>query len=181
MWFSQFRENHTDKEACRRNLGRRKGGFLQNEKGRETLSQMPLQSGWHVKDLKGGCICCSGVQLLAGTFFELVEEWQPDRIVLEAAETARIESFRMLLAQEAMKQYVLDHVLYVCNVKNYHKRMLISGNFFEKELKQAPVVFLNGMEELPDKKRTELQQELREINHDNVQGLSANENSGESE
>lgn len=119
--------------------------FLQNEKGRETLSQMPLQSGWHVKDLKGGCICCSGVQLLAGTFFELVEEWQPDRIVLEAAETARIESFRMLLAQEAMKQYVLDHVLYVCNVKNYHKRMLISGNFFEKELKQAPVVFLNGM------------------------------------
>ncbi|MCI5698983.1 MAG: hypothetical protein MR308_01105 [Lachnospiraceae bacterium] len=137
--------------------------FLQNEFGRETLSRMPLQSGWYVKMAQNGCLCCSGAGLLARTFLEIIEECQPDRIVMEAAETARIESLRTMFLQELAGICLPEHTLYICNMKTYRKKMLISGQFFENELKQAPVIFLNHCEELPEDDRNRIIQSLQEI------------------
>ena len=142
--------------------------FLQNEFGKENLSRISLQSGWYVRDVQTGCICCNGAQLLAQTFFEIMEECRPDRIVLEAAETARIESFQMLLEQEATGMYELDHVLYVCNTGNFMKKMLISGRFLENELKQTPVIFLSHTEGLTEEKRDQILQTIERLAPDST-------------
>lgn len=137
--------------------------FLQNESGHEKLSRVSESSGCQVIEVQKGCICCTGAQLMIQTILEVVKEYQPDRIILEAAETARIGSLRSMLSQEMEDTYQLDHVLYVCNIKNYHIKMLISGNYFENELRQAPVIFLNHMNELEKEEGDKILKSLKEI------------------
>lgn len=64
--------------------------------------------------------------------------------------------------------YELDHILYVCNAGTFSQKMLISGHYFENELKQAPVIFLTHTDILSEKECSDVLKSLKEIVPDAV-------------
>lgn len=142
--------------------------FLQNESGIVSLSRTKLQPAHTVWNVSNGCLCCSGAIMLAQTLEEIMRKDNPERIVLEAAQTNRIENFRTILRQELGGRYWIDHALYVCNAVTFEKKMMVSERFFEQELASSPVIILNHMQEATEEEKKRIRSCLRKINPDSM-------------
>ncbi|MEC8081254.1 MAG: GTP-binding protein, partial [Pseudomonadota bacterium] len=58
---------------------------LVNEFGQVGIDQemMPNEEGLHIKELAGGCICCTMGASLTPTLKSLIEHAKPDRLIIE--------------------------------------------------------------------------------------------------
>lgn len=87
-----------------------------------------------------------------------------------------MENLRALFLQSSAGLYELDHILYVCNAGTFSQKMLISGHYFENELKQAPVIFLTHTDILSEKECSDVLKSLKEIVPDAVIHITGESN-----
>lgn len=127
--------------------------LIENDFGDISVDAALLKSGdIEVKEMNSGCICCS----LSGDFIkalkELLERFQPDKIIIEPSGVGKLSDImkacsdpRILsLAKVRSKFTVVD-------VKRCKMYLDNFGEFFEDQIQNADIVLLSRTEEFPEK------------------------------
>lgn len=119
---------------------------LVNEFGQVGIDQemMPTEDGLHIKELAGGCICCSLGASLGQTVRALIEHANPDRLIIEPTGIGHPEGIIDTLMGPGFKN-VLDLRATVCllDPRCLAQEEVLSNPIFHDQLNLADVVLIN--------------------------------------
>ena len=119
---------------------------LVNEFGQVGIDQemMPTEDGLHIKELAGGCICCSLGASLGQTLRALIEQAQPDRLIIEPTGIGHPEGIIDTLMGPNFKN-VLDLRATVCllDPRWLEEEGVINNEIFHDQLNLSDVVLIN--------------------------------------
>ncbi len=142
--------------------------ILENEFGRINIDQETLnREGLIVKPIQAGCICCSSSMDLSKGIQEIMQEYAPDRIVIEPTGIARLSELKKLLQSEVIsKLCVTEHIITIVDAKNYYTRTMISKDFFEDQIRSSKVIFLSKTQDLEKEWLLEVKEAILQIQPD---------------
>ncbi|MDC0609616.1 GTP-binding protein [Vibrio sp.] len=120
--------------------------ILVNEFGQVGIDQemMPTQDGLYVKELTGGCICCSLGLSLGQTLTALIEQTRPDRLIIEPTGIGHPEGIIDTLMGPRFKD-TLDLRATICllDPRWLDQEEVIGNEIFHDQLNLADVVLIN--------------------------------------
>jgi G3E family GTPase len=123
---------------------------LENEFGKINIDKETLlRSDIQVKAIQASCICCTGAGDLSKGIYEIIKEYKPDRIIIEPTGIAKLSDVKKTVqALDNDTACELDHSITIVDARNYHKRILVSKEFFENQLRSSEVIFLSKTDQL---------------------------------
>lgn len=131
------------------NLNSEKTVLIENDFGEISIDASLLRGGgFEVKEMNSGCICCS----LSGDFIrsirEIVEQFQPERILIEPSGVGKLSDVIKACNDEQIADIVqLRRTITVVDVKRCQKYLENFGEFFEDQIRYADAVLLSRVEE----------------------------------
>ncbi len=139
--------------------------ILENEFGRINIDEETLgREGLAVKPIQAGCICCSSSMDLSKGINEIMEEYAPERIIVEPTGIAKLSEIKKILFSEEINDMCeIGHIITIVDAKNYYLRTMISKVFFEDQIKASRVIFLSKTNEMKDSKISEVKEEINRI------------------
>ncbi|MGM9911936.1 CobW family GTP-binding protein [Floccifex sp.] len=128
------------------------GGFLE-------------EAGIQIREMNSGCICCSLVGDFSQALTKVVEDYHPDRILIEPSGVGKLSD--VIGAIEKVKAHVdLQMNSFVCvvdakKVKMYTKNF---GEFYNNQIESANVIVLSRSQDMSEDKIKEVIHILKEHN-----------------
>ena len=140
--------------------------ILENEFGKINIDQETLgREGLTVKPIQAGCICCSSSIELSKGILEIIEEFNPDRIIVEPTGIAKLSEIKKLLAQKELEDLCeTDLILTIVDGKNYYIRTMISKDFFEDQIRASEIIFISKTDLMDEKEKQDILTEINKIN-----------------
>ena len=128
------------------------GGFLQ-------------ESGIEIKEMNSGCICCSLVGDFGASLREVLDTYEPERILIEPSGVGKLSDV-MRAVQDAMKDRDVElnsavAVVDACKCKMYIKNF---GEFFINQIEHAGTIVLSRTDKLSEEKLSACVDLIREHN-----------------
>ena len=128
------------------------GGFLQ-------------ESGIEIKEMNSGCICCSLVGDFGASLREVLDTYEPERILIEPSGVGKLSDV-MRAVQDAMKDRDVElnsavAVVDACKCKMYIKNF---GEFFVNQIEHAGTIVLSRTDKLSEEKLSACVELIREHN-----------------
>lgn len=119
------------------------------------------EAGIEIKEINSGCICCSLVGDFREALVKVVEEYAPERLIIEPSGVGKLSD-----VIEAIEDVHLDVNALVCVVdvnkaKMYHKNF---KEFFDNQIEYAKTVVLSRTQNADDEKIEEVVHMIREHN-----------------
>ena len=140
--------------------------LIENEFGEIGVDGAFLKdSGVEIKEINSGCICCSLVGDFSKSMCEIVDKFNPDRIIIEPSGVGKLSDIIKAVekVEEDLKINIVATVVDGGKCKMYHKNF---GEFFNDQICQAKVVIVSKTENLPESKIEEAVSIIRELNPD---------------
>ncbi len=128
------------------------GGFLQ-------------ESGIEIKEMNSGCICCSLVGDFGASLKEVLDTYEPERILIEPSGVGKLSDV-MKAVQGAMEDRDVQlnsavAVVDACKCKMYIKNF---GEFFVNQIEHAGTIVLSRTDKLSEEKLSACVELIREHN-----------------
>ena len=120
--------------------------LIENEYGEVSVDSDILQdSQIEIKELSQGCICCSLVGDFSKSLNEIVEKFNPDRILIEPSGVGKLSDVINGIKDAGLADYINSLVCMVDakKAKMYDKNF---GEFFIDQIKNAHTVVLSRMD-----------------------------------
>ena len=120
--------------------------LIENEYGEVSVDSDILdESGIEIKELSQGCICCSLVGDFAKSLNEVIENYNPDRILIEPSGVGKLSDIVKAVKDAGLAQYINSLVCMVDakKAKMYDRNF---GEFFVDQIKNAHTVILSRMD-----------------------------------
>ena len=152
------------------------GGFLKD-------------SGVEIREMNSGCICCSLVGDFGTSLKEVVDKYNPDRIIIEPSGVGKlsdvIKAVKDLHIENEIKLNSASTVADASKVKVYMKNF---GEFFNNQIEHAGTIILSRTQNINEEKLNKAIEMIRSLNQnahiittawDNLEGaqiLAAMEN-----
>lgn len=123
------------------------------------------ESGVEIKEINSGCICCSLVGDFSASMKEVVDKFNPDRIIIEPSGVGRLSDIIRAVekVEEDLKINIVATVVDGGKCKMYHKNF---GEFYNDQIMQAKTVIISKTEKLGENKIGEAIGVIRELNPD---------------
>lgn len=128
------------------------GGFLKD-------------SGIEIREMNSGCICCSLVGDFGASLKEVVEKYNPDRIVIEPSGVGKLSD--VIKAVQGVQEEVdiaLNSYTTVVDAKKCRMYMRNFGEFFNNQVEYAGAIIMSRTDIVDEKKAQEAMELLRSIN-----------------
>ncbi|MDO6592585.1 GTP-binding protein [Neptuniibacter sp. 1_MG-2023] len=120
--------------------------ILVNEFGQVGIDQemLPDDDGVYVKEVAGGCMCCSMGASLSKTLSVLIEHASPDRLIIEPTGLGHPEGIMDTLMNRSFKD-ILDVRATVCllDPRLLDQEEVISNKTFQDQLSMSDIVLIN--------------------------------------
>ena len=123
------------------------------------------ESGIEIKEINSGCICCSLVGDFASSINEIIEKFNPERIIVEPSGVGKLSDIISAIKQieSDVKLNILATVVDGPKAKVYLKNF---GEFFINQVDAADTVIINKIDKLSDEKILEVVGLVKEKNPD---------------
>jgi G3E family GTPase len=142
--------------------------LLENEFGEIGIDgDLVKGSGITVKELANGCICCTLQTDFIDGLQELVETWQPERILIEPTGLAQLADILAPCRKAAESLNLeINAVFTVVNAASYTALIAVSGAFFTSQIADARLIVLSATQSIPveDMSLEEIVASLRALN-----------------
>ena len=128
------------------------GGFLKD-------------AGIEIREMNSGCICCSLVGDFGASLKEVVEKYQPDRILIEPSGVGKLSD--VIKAVQGVEEDVdiqLNSYTTVVDAKKCKMYMRNFGEFFDNQVQYAGAIIMSRTDIVDEKKAMESMELLRSIN-----------------
>ena len=138
--------------------------LIENEFGEIGIDGSFLkESGVEIKEINSGCICCSLVGDFASSMKEIVEKFNPERIIIEPSGVGKLSDIVKALdkVDADLKVNILATVVDGGKTKMYHKNF---GEFYNDQVEQANTVIISKTEKLSEDKILSAVELVKELN-----------------
>ena len=143
----------------------KKVAIIENEIGRVNLDAellRPAQAQITVREMTGGCVCCT----IRGAFTEaidlLTEEVGPDYIIIEPTGAADLEG--LVQACEKCRSALLRRMVMIVNAKKIVRLLTVVGDFYREQIEKATCIYLNFTEGMGEDDLEKARAEIRKLN-----------------
>lgn len=119
---------------------------LVNEFGQIGIDQemMPTEDGLHIKELAGGCICCTMGASLTPTLKSLIEHAKPDRLIIEPTGIGHPEGIIDTLMGPSFKDKLdLRATICILDPRSLELEDVANSNILHDQLNLSDVVIIN--------------------------------------
>ena len=127
------------------------GGFLQD-------------AGIEVTEMNSGCICCSLVGDFGKALEQVLEQYQPDRILIEPSGVGKLSDVIRAVQNLHMEGVELDGFTTVVDAKKCKMYQKNFGEFFDNQITYASCLILSHTQGMSEQKLGEVVALLREKN-----------------
>ncbi len=133
------------------------GGFLRD-------------AGINVTEMNSGCICCSLVGDFKEALVKVIDEYQPDRIVIEPSGVGKLSDVAKAVERVNEKEDKIKINSMVAVVDGNKTKMYMKnfGEFFNNQVESAGTIIISRTQGMSDEKLLELNGLLREHNKEAV-------------
>jgi G3E family GTPase len=127
--------------------------LVENDFGEVSVDAALLKSdGIEVKEINSGCICCS----LSGDFVkalkEILDRFQPGKIIIEPSGVSKLSDITKACSDPRILPFAkVKYKITVVDVKRCKIYFDNFGEFFEDQIQNADVLLLSRTEDFPDR------------------------------
>ncbi|MCQ2418084.1 MAG: GTP-binding protein, partial [Oscillospiraceae bacterium] len=127
------------------------GGFLKD-------------SGIQINEMNSGCICCSLVGDFSTSLKQVLDEYHPDRILIEPSGVGKLSDVIRAVQNVDSDEMILDGFAAVVDAKKCKMYQKNFGEFFNNQIEYASCLILSHTAGLSQEKIQETVARLRELN-----------------
>ena len=111
------------------------GGFLQD-------------TGVQIAEMNSGCICCSLVGDFSKALRQVVEEYHPDRILIEPSGVGKLSDVKNAVFSAELEQVEINAATVVVDVNKCKMYMKNFGEFFNDQIENAGTIVLSRSDDI---------------------------------
>ena len=127
------------------------GGFLQ-------------EAGINITEMNSGCICCSLVGDFGKALTQVINEYAPDRIVIEPSGVGKLSDVIAAVEKVTNADVTLGYTVAVVDAGKVKVYMKNFGEFYNNQVETASTIILSRTDSVPQKKLDTAVALLREHN-----------------
>ncbi len=115
------------------------GGFLQD-------------AGINITEMNSGCICCSLVGDFGKALTQVIQEYAPDRIVIEPSGVGKLSDVIGAVEKVTGEDVTLGYTVAVCDAGKVKVYMKNFGEFYNNQIETASTIILSRTDSVPQSK-----------------------------
>ena len=127
------------------------GGFLQ-------------EAGINITEMNSGCICCSLVGDFGKALTQVIDEYHPDRIIIEPSGVGKLSDVIGAVEKVTCEDVVLGSTVAVVDANKVKVYMKNFGEFYNNQVETAACIILSRTDSVPQKKLDTAVEMLKEHN-----------------
>ena len=127
------------------------GGFLQD-------------AGINITEMNSGCICCSLVGDFGKALTQVIDEYHPDRIVIEPSGVGKLSDVIAAVNKVTTDEVTLGYTVAVVDAGKVKVYMKNFGEFYNNQVETATTIILSRTDAIPQAKLDKAVELLREHN-----------------
>ena len=136
--------------------------LIENEFGEIGVDSGFLKdAGFEIKEINSGCICCTLVGDFTKALKEVIEKYNPDRVIIEPSGVGKLSDIKRIIHNAGLTPNMLVTVVDASKGKLYMKNF---GEFFNDQVKEATTILISKVDRTPEAKVLELADLIREKN-----------------
>ena len=121
-------------------------------------------AGIEVTEMNQGCICCSLVGDFGKALQKVLDEYAPDRILIEPSGVGKLSDVIKAVMDIDSDQIVLNSYTTVCDASKIKMYMKNFGEFYKNQVETAKTIVLSRSQKLTDEKLAEAVAMIKELN-----------------
>ena len=129
------------------------GGFLQD-------------AGINITEMNSGCICCSLVGDFGKALTQVIDEFTPDRIVIEPSGVGKLSDVIAAVKKVTNQQVTLGSTVAVVDAGKVKVYMKNFGEFYNNQIETASTIILSRTDSIAEQKLEQAVAMLRQHNAD---------------
>ena len=141
--------------------------LIENEFGEIGIDGAFMQdAGIEVTEMNSGCICCSLVGDFGEALKKVLDEYSPDRIIIEPSGVGKLSDVIKAVNNIEMQDAVLNAFTTVCDANKCKMYMKNFGEFYNDQVASASAIILSHTQNTSEEKIENTVALLREHNKD---------------
>jgi G3E family GTPase len=122
------------------------------------------EAGVEIREINSGCICCSLVGDFETSLRQVMEEYKPERIIIEPSGVGKLSDVRQAVARVCTGDVEIDGSIAVVNAKKCKMYARNYGEFFKDQIIYADCIVLSRTQELSEEKLADVVEFVRDLN-----------------
>ena len=123
-------------------------------------------SGIQINEMVAGCICCTLVGDFGKALNEVVEQYNPDRILIEPSGVGKLSDVIIAVQDLHNENIELNAFTTVVDAKRYKMYMDNFGEFFSNQVEHAGTIFLSHQQGMSGDELDAIVKDIRTLNAD---------------
>lgn len=142
--------------------------LIENEFGEIGIDSRFMQNaGVQVTEMNSGCICCTLVGDFAKSLKQVVDEFAPDRVIIEPSGVGKLSDVAKAVSEMQGQAHVeINSRITVVDGKKAKLYMKNFGEFFNNQIEHASTIVVSRSQMLTEEKLAECVKLLREHNQE---------------
>lgn len=140
--------------------------IIENEFGQIGIDgDLISKSGIDVLELQNGCICCSIKLNFRDTLLDIIEKFNPDRILIEPTGIGLLSEIISMIENLKLKNTLsINSLITVVDGLNYFDYIDNFGDFFEDQIKNASILMISKTQLISKDKLNKVELSLKNLN-----------------
>ena len=122
------------------------------------------EAGIQINEMNSGCICCSLVGDFRQALQKVLDEYHPDRIIIEPSGVGKLSDVINAVKTVASNEVVLNSFVTVADATKCKIYMKNFGEFYNNQIESASTIILSRTQNITDEKLSDDLKLLREHN-----------------
>lgn len=122
------------------------------------------EAGIQINEMNSGCICCSLVGDFREALTKVLDEYHPDRILIEPSGVGKLSDVINAVKSVASEDVVLNSFITVADASKVKSYMKNFGEFYNNQIEFASTIILSRTQNVSDEKLAKAHELIREHN-----------------
>ncbi len=122
------------------------------------------EAGIQINEMNSGCICCSLVGDFREALTKVLEQFHPDRILIEPSGVGKLSDVINAVKSVASEEVVLNSFVTVADASKVKSYMKNFGEFYNNQIEFASTIILSRTQSVSDEKLSKALELIREHN-----------------
>lgn len=139
--------------------------LIENEFGEIGIDGAFMQeAGIEITEMNSGCICCSLVGDFSEALKKVLEQFHPDRILIEPSGVGKLSDIKRAVSGVLNDDVVINSCVAVVDAKKARVYRKNFGEFYVNQIESADCVVLSRSQDVSEERLSEVLDMVRELN-----------------
>lgn len=122
------------------------------------------EAGIQISEMNSGCICCSLVGDFSEALKSVIEQYSPDRILIEPSGVGKLSDVKKAVLNAKLHDATVNSAVVVVDATKCKMYMKNFGEFFNDQIEEANCIYFSHTDNISDKKLAEAIELVRHHN-----------------